>query len=59
VRRTIAAFALVGGLWITAAAQAAGELRLMFQSEWSGTSEVYAADPSGESPTAQDQVSQH
>jgi hypothetical protein len=53
VRRTIAAFALVAGLWITAPAQAAGELRLMFQSDWSGTSEVYAADPSGESPTAQ------
>ena len=46
-------FVLLAGLWVTAPAQAAGSFRLLFRSDWSGTSEVYAADPSGASPTAE------
>jgi Tol biopolymer transport system component len=53
MRRIIAAFVLVGGLWVAAPAQAAGQLRLLFNSDWSGTEEVYAADPTGANPAAQ------
>src|SRR5690348_4250206 len=50
----VAASALVAGLWGAAPAQAAvGGLRLLFRSDWSGTSQVYAADPSGGRPTRQ------
>src|SRR5262245_1831820 len=35
------------------AAARPGAPRLLYSSDWSGTSEIYAVDPSGRSPTAQ------
>jgi Tol biopolymer transport system component len=48
------AFGLAGGASTGAASPAgSGSFRLLFGSDWSGTSEIYAADPSGARPTAQ------
>jgi Tol biopolymer transport system component len=52
MRKALLGLALA--LWFAPAAAAApGTARLLFQSDWSGTSEIYAADPSGRQPMVQ------
>jgi WD40 repeat protein len=44
----------LAGLWLTTGLHAAGAAqRILFRSDWSGTSQVYAADPTGAQPTGQ------
>jgi Tol biopolymer transport system component len=50
----VASALAVAGLWIAQPAPAApGAARVLFRSDWSGTSQIYAADPAGARPTAQ------
>jgi hypothetical protein len=37
----------------TPAAASPGGFRILYSSDWSGTNEIYAADPSGRHPIAQ------
>jgi WD40-like Beta Propeller Repeat len=51
----MAAFtASLAALWLAAGVHAAGAApRILFRSDWSGTSQIYAADPTGVRPTGQ------
>lgn len=53
MRRAVLAVFLAG-LWAALLVQAApGSPRLLFGSDWSGTNQIYAADPAGVRPTGQ------
>jgi len=51
MRKALAGVALT--LWLAVAGPAHGAPRLLYASDWSGTSEIYAADPTGSRPTMQ------